>query len=169
MNRTSKILLAIGSGIGAFALGRYVYKTLYLATLWDFEVISVRHTSILPRLDGVMEFAIINKSDVRLEMRNLDLKIIASGVQIGQIQQPATLIVAPNGRSTISIKLSVGYSALVKALGSTYKSIKSFSDFPIDVVGTVQLKGVFGFITLPIEYLTSGQELYDEYGKDLLK
>ena len=169
MNRTSKILLAIGSGLGAFALGRYVYKSLYLATLWDFEVISVRHTSIFPRLDGVMEFAIINKSDVRLEMRNLDLKIIASGVQIGQIKQPATLIVAPNGRSTISIKLSVEYSALVKALGSTYKSIKSFSDFPIDVVGTIQIKGVFGFITLPIEYLTSGQEIYDEYGKELLK
>lgn len=169
MNRTSKILLAIGSGLGAFALGRYVYKSLYLATLWDFEVISVRHTSILPRLDGVMEFAIINKSDVRLEMRNLDLKIIASGVQIGQIKQPATLIVAPNGRSTISIKLSVSYSALVQALGSTYKSIKSFSDFPIDVVGTIQIKGVFGFITLPIEYLTSGQEIYDEYGKELLK
>ena len=162
MNKTSKILLAIGSGLGAIALGRYVYKTLYLASQWDFEVVSVRHTSIFPRLDGVLEFEIINKSDVRLEMRNIDLKVLASGVVIGSIKQDANITIAPNGRSAFSIKVSVEYKALVKALGATYKSIKSFSDFPIDVVGTIQTKGLFGYATLPIEYLTSGQEIYNE-------
>lgn len=169
MNRTSKILLAIGSGLGAFALGRYVYKSLYLASLWDFEVISIRHTSILPRLDGIMEFAIINKSAVRLEMRNLDLKVITSGIQIGQISQNSNLSIAPNGQTTISIKIGVNYGALIKALGATYKSVKSFSDFPISIVGTIDVKGLFGYITLPITYTTSGQELYDEYGKNILK
>lgn len=169
MNRTSKILLAIGSGLGAFALGRYVYKSLYLASLWDFEVISIRHTSILPRLDGIMEFAIINKSAVRLEMRNLDLKVITSGIQIGQISQDSNLSIAPNGRTTISIKIGVEYRALIKALGATYMSVKSFSDFPISIVGTIDVKGLFGYITLPITYTTSGQELYDEYGKTILK
>jgi LEA14-like dessication related protein len=169
MNNTSKVLLAIGSGLGAFALGRYVYKSLYLASLWDFEVISIRHTSILPRLDGILEFAIINKSAVRLEMRNLDLKVITSGIQIGQISQDSNLNIAPNGRTTISIKIGVEYKALIKALGATYRSVKSFSDFPIDVRGTIDVKGVFGYIALPIRYTTSGQELYDEYGKNILK
>lgn len=169
MNRTSKILLAIGSGLGAFALGRYVYKSLYLVSLWDFEVISIRHTSILPRLDGIMEFAIINKSNVRLEMRNLDLKVITSGIQIGQISQDSNLSIAPNGRSTISIKIGVEYRALIKALGATYQSVKSFSDFPITIVGTIEIKGLIGYFTLPIRYTTSGQELYDEYGKTILK
>lgn len=169
MNKTSKILLAIGSGLGAIALGRYVYKSLYLVSLWDFEVISVRHTSILPRLDGIMEFAIINKSAVRLEMRNLDLRVITSGIQIGQISQDSNLSIAPNGRSTISIKIGVEYRALIKALGATYQSVKSFSDFPINIVGTIDVKGVFGYITLPIKYTTSGQEIYDEYGKTILK
>jgi LEA14-like dessication related protein len=113
-------------------------------------------------LDGVLEFEIINKSDVRLEMRNIDLKVLASGVVIGSIKQDANITIAPNGRSAFSIKVSVEYKALVKALGATYKSIKSFSDFPIDVVGTIQTKGLFGYATLPIEYLTSGQEIYNE-------
>jgi LEA14-like dessication related protein len=169
MNNTSKVLLAIGSGLGAFALGRYVYKTIFLASLWDFEVISIRHTSILPRLDGILEFAIINKSNVRLEMRNLDLKVITSGIQIGQISQDSNLSIAANGRTTISIKIGVEYKALIKALGATYRSVKSFSDFPVDIDGTIDVKGVFGYITLPIRYTTSGQELYDEYGKNILR
>lgn len=162
MNKTSKVLLAIGSGLGAFALGRYVYKSLYLASQWDFEVISVRHTSIFPTLDGILEFEIINKSNVILEFRNINLDVVVSGVRIGGINQEAKILIKPNGRTQIAIKVSVKYQELIKALGSTYKSIKSFNDFPIDVVGTIQMKGLLGFMTLPIEYQTSGQEVYGQ-------
>lgn len=162
MNKTSKILLAIGSGLGAFALGRYVYKTLYLASQWTYKVVSIRHTSIFPRLEGVLEFEIRNKSDVRLEFRNIDINVFASGVKIGNISQKATILIAPNNTSGFSIKIGIEYKLILKALGETYKSISSFKDFPIDVKGTIQLKGVFGWVTLPIEYLTSGQEVYSQ-------
>jgi LEA14-like dessication related protein len=162
MNKTSKILLAIGSGVGAFALGRYVYKTLYLASQWSYKVVSVRHTSIFPRLEGVLEFEIKNKSDIRLEFRNINLNIFASGVKIGSITQFANMMISPNGTSGFSIKIGVEYKSLVQALGATYKSITSFQDFPIDVKGSIQLKGVFGWMTLPIEYMTSGTEVYSK-------
>jgi LEA14-like dessication related protein len=161
MNKTSKILLAVGAGLGAFALGRFVYKSLYLASKWQYKVLSVRHTSIFPRLDGVLEFEIINKSDVILEMRRLDLGVFVSSVRIGKIYQEQEIAIAPDSRTKVSIQLSVEYKALLNSLGSTYKTFKSFKDFPIDVIGSIQVKGVLGYVTLPIKYLTTGKEVYN--------
>lgn len=162
MNRTSKTLLIIGGGLGAFALSRYVYKTLVLANKWDFEYKGIRPISAYPNLEGELLLDIINVSDVRLEMRNIRLEAFVSKVKVGFIQQ-SELIIAPNGRSLIKIRLKVDYGNLVKALGSGFRDVVKFSDVPIQILGYVDVKGLFGFMTVPVNYKTSGKELKQMY------
>lgn len=162
MNRTSKTLLIIGGGLGAFALSRYVYKTLVLANKWDFEYKGIRPISAYPNLEGELLLDIINVSDVRLEMRNIRLEAFVSKVKVGFIQQ-SELIIAPNGRSLIKIRLKVDYGNLVKALGSGFRDIVKFSDVPVQILGYVDVKGLFGFMTVPVNYKTSGKELKQMY------
>jgi hypothetical protein len=164
MNKTSKTLLMIGGGLGAFALSRYLYKTLVLADKWDFEYKGIRPISAYPNLEGELLLDIINVSDVRLELRNVRLEAFVSRVKVGYIQQEE-LNIAPNGRSLIKIRLKVDYGNLVKALGSAFKDIKTFSDVPVQILGFVEAKGLFGWMTLPVNYKTTGKELkqmYDE-------
>jgi hypothetical protein len=162
MNRTSKTLLIIGGGLGAFALSRYVYKTLVLANKWDFEYKGIRPISAYPNLEGELLLDIINVSDVRLEMRNIRLEAFVSKVKVGFIQQ-SELIIAPNGRSLIKIRLKVDYGNLVKALGSGFRDVVKFSDVPVQILGYVDVKGLFGFMTVPVNYKTSGKELKQMY------
>ena len=162
MNRTSKTLLIIGGGLGAFALSRYVYKTLILAKKWDFEYKGIRPISAYPNLEGELLLDIINVSDVRLEMRNIRLEAFVSKVKVGFIQQ-SELIIAPNGRSLIKIRLKVDYGNLVKALGSGFRDVVKFSDVPVQILGYVDVKGLFGFMTVPVNYKTSGKELKQMY------
>jgi hypothetical protein len=162
MNRTSKTLLIIGGGLGAFALSRYVYKTLILANKWDFEYKGIRPISAYPNLEGELLLDIINVSDVRLEMRNIRLEAFVSKVKVGFIQQ-SELIIAPNGRSLIKIRLKVDYGNLVKALGSGFRDVVKFSDVPVQILGYVDVKGLFGFMTVPVNYKTSGKELKQMY------
>jgi hypothetical protein len=61
--------------------------------------------------------------------------------------------------------LKVDYGNLVRALGSAFKDVKTFSDVPVQILGFVEAKGLFGYMTLPVNYKTSGKELkqmYDE-------
>ena len=162
MNRTSKTLLIIGGGLGAFALSRYVYKTLILANKWDFEYKGVRPISAYPNLEGELLLDIINVSDVRLEMKNIRLEAFVSKIKVGFIQQ-SELIIAPNGRSLIKIRLKVDYGNLVRALGSGFRDIVKFSDVPVQILGYVDVKGLFGFMTVPVNYKTSGKELKQMY------
>jgi len=165
MKPASKILLAIGGGIGAFALSRYVYKTIILANQWDFEFVSITPTGVYPSLDGELVMKIINVSNVRLDMRNINFEVYSAGVKIGQIVNPKEINIAPNKNSFINVKLKVEYKNLLKALGSSYQAIKTLKDVPIDIRGTLELKGFLGWATLPITYSTSGKELkqmYDE-------
>ena len=162
MNRTSKTLLIIGGGLGAFALSRYVYKTLILANKWDFEYKGIRPISAYPNLEGELLLDIINVSDVRLEMRNIRLEAFVSKIKVGFIQQ-SELIIAPNGRSLIKIRLKVDYGNLVRALGSGFRDVVKFSDVPVQILGYVDVKGLFGFMTVPVNYKTSGKELKQMY------
>ena len=166
MNTSSKILIAIGGGLGAFALGRYVYKTIILANKWDFEFVSITPTGVYPTLDGDLVMKIINVSDVRLDIRNIDLKVFSAGVLIGQIQNPNELFISPNANSLITVKLKVNYKNLLSALGSAYKAIRTIKDVPIDIVGTLELKGFLGWNKLPITYSTSGKELKELYDEN---
>jgi hypothetical protein len=165
MKTASKILIAVGGGLGAFALSRYVYKTVVLANQWDFEFVSITPTGIYPSLDGELVMKIINVSNVRLDMRNINFDVFSAGVKIGQIVNPKEINIAPNGNSFINVKLKVEYKNLLKALGSSYQAVKTLKDVPIDIRGTLELKGFLGWTTLPITYSTSGKELkamYDE-------
>lgn len=162
MNRTSKTLLIIGGGLGAFALSRYVYKTLILANKWDFEYKGIRPISAYPNLEGELLLDIINVSDVRLEMRNIRLEAFVSKIKVGFIQQ-SELIIAPNGRSLIKIRLKVDYGNLVRALGSGFRDVVKFSDVPVQILGYVDVKGLFGYMSVPVNYKTSGKELKQMY------
>jgi len=162
MNRTSKTLLIIGGGLGAFALSRYVYKTLILANKWDFEYKGIRPISAYPNLEEELLLDIINVSDVRLDMKNIRLEAFVSKIKVGFIQQ-SELIIAPNGRSLIKIRLKVDYGNLVKALGSGFRDVVKFSDVPVQILGYVDVKGLFGYMTVPVNYKTSGKELKQMY------
>jgi hypothetical protein len=53
----------------------------------------------------------------------------------------------------------------VRALGSAFKDVRTFSDVPVQLLGFVEAKGLFGWMTIPVNYKTSGKELkqmYDE-------
>lgn len=166
MNNPSKLFLVIGGGLMSFAILRYVYKNIILATDLDYSLQNVSITSIKPNLQGVITLSIINKSDIKLNLRNLNIKAFVSGFMLGELKQTSEITISAQGRSMVSLIFNVTPDNLTQNIKEILVNVISKKDIPIDFVGQVDAKSWLGYVTLPLKYSTSGKDLkslYDEY------
>lgn len=166
MDKTSKFLLAVGGGLGAFAIFRYVYKTISLAQRMELQYEGFIIKTITPELSGVVTMNILNKSDLTLTIKNVDIKLFAGTAEVGSLVQPRELSILPNGKSLIRLNINVNYQSVIDGFGQIKNAIKSTNDLPIDIIGNADVKSIFGWVKMPLKYSTSGKDLkalYDQY------
>ena len=166
MEKASKILLAIGGVVGAFAIFRYVYKTVSLAQRMELEYEGFIIKTVTPQLSGVVSLNIVNKSDLTLTLKNVDIKLFAGNAEIGSLVQTKELDILPNGKSLIRLNININYESVIDGFGQIKNIIKTTNDLPIDIIGVADIKSIFGWVKMPLKYSTTGKDLkalYDTY------
>jgi len=166
MDKASKVLLIVGGGLGAFAIFRYVYKTISLAEKMELKYEGFIIKNITPQLSGVVSLNIVNKSDLTLTLKNIDIKLFAGTAEIGSLVQSKELDILPNGKSLLRLNININYESVFEGFGQIKDIIKSKNDLPIDIIGVADVKSILGWVKIPLKYSTTGKDLkalYDTY------
>ncbi len=166
MDKVAKTLLLIGGGVASYAILRYAYKTISLAQKMEVGYEGFIIKSITPELSGVVTLYIKNVSDLTLTIKNVDVKLFAGNVEVGSLTQSQELSILPNKKSLLRLNININYDSVKEGFGQIKGIISDTGNLPIDVVGVLDLKSIFGWIKMPIKYSTTGKDLkalYDQY------
>ena len=158
-----KVLLISGASLFAVALGRYVSRNVLLANKWDFNYKGFEINQIYPSpiVTAIIEFK--NVSDLTVTIKDIDISVFTDDVQIGKVYQPEEITIAPNGSSTVKFKLEFNAKNAIKGWSTLITEGIKKKDLPMDFVGTFRTKTLFGYVSVPVKYSTTGKNLYKLY------
>lgn len=169
MNTKKVAFLALGA-VAAGLAGHYVVSNYRKATDFDFEFKGLIPTqadlfSTNPKISGRATMGILNRSDIKAEIKDIDIQVFSQGVRLGAIRQPAIINIPAKSTFNLTVEVSADPKSMAdnwRTLLSTYIATKNI---PMDFVGRLKVRTILGFITIPIRYSTSGKDLYDLYKK----
>lgn len=162
-----KRYIYVGASLVAFSvLARTLYKNIYLARQWDFRTTGFRIDKFKP-LTVTQKIEFINKSNFKLTIKNIQFGVFSNGIKIGEIiQLPEQTI---SGKSFSPLQITYALNPKLKS-GEERKQLEILAgkalankDLELDFVGSVDVKGVFGFLRVPIKYLSTGKTLISIY------
>lgn len=162
-----KKLYVIGSAtIVAAILLRMLYKNLYLANQWDFNMGTFNIKSLKPLIiTQTIDF--INKSNFKLTVKNIKLGVFSNDIKIGQIDRANEQTIGSKGISKFTLEYalspSFGNQAVKEAITKVASTYLETKDLPVDFVGNLEVKTTFGFVRVPVRYSSSGKNLYKLY------
>ena len=168
MNTLSKGLLIVGGGLASYALLNYAYKNVMLVSKLDYSIVNVQITKLLPTIEGFASIVIKNKSQIGIDVRKVDLKLFLDNVEMGSVLQTKPTSIKPDGQSIIKGIVKIEAVNIVDNAKQLFSTIKMTSDIPVDLVGNLEIKSIFGWVKIPVTYSTTGKNLkalYDEYYK----
>lgn len=168
MNNLSKGLLIVGGGLASYALINYAYKNVILVGKLDYKIVNVQITKLLPTIEGFASIVITNKSQIGVDVRNVDLKLFLDNVEVGSVLQNKPTSIKPDSQSIIKGFIKIEATNIVNNAKQLFSTIKTTSDVPVDLIGNLQIKSLFGWVRIPVTYSTTGKNLkalYDEYYK----
>jgi LEA14-like dessication related protein len=160
-----KKLLIIGGATIIAAVGlRTLYKNIYLAGQWDFNMGTFNLEGTKPfTISQTIEF--INKSNLKIDIRNVNLGVFTNGARIGTIKEPAEQIISGKGISKFKVNYvlnpSLNNQKTTEAISKAVASYLQTKDIPIDFVGYMEVKTPFGFTQVPIRWSSTGKNLYN--------
>ena len=86
---------------------------------------------------------------------------LTSGISfIRKVFQPDTITIAPNGSTNVKFKLEFSAGNAIKGWSTLIANALQKKDLPMDFIGTFKTKTLFGFLSVPVRYSTSGKNLY---------
>lgn len=157
-----KLLIIGGATIVAAIAFRTLYKNLYLASQWDFNMGTFGLKSLKP-LIVTQTIDFINKSNFKLTVKNIQIGVFSQDIQIGKIDRAEEQTIGPKGISKFTLEyaltptLNQAAKDAITKVASTYLATK---DLPVDFVGSLDVKTPFGFVTVPVRYSSTGKNLY---------
>ena len=168
MNNLSKGLLIVGGGLASYALINYAYKNVMLVGKLDYKIVNAQITKLLPSIEGFASIVITNKSQIGVDVRNVDLKLFLDNVELGSVFQNKPTSIKPDGKSIIKGIIKIEATNIVENAKQLFTTIKTTSDIPVDLVGNLEIKSLLGWVKIPVTYSTTGKNLkalYDKYYK----
>jgi hypothetical protein len=87
---------------------------------------------------------------------------------MGSVLQTKPTSIKPDGQSIIKGIVRIEAVNIIDNVRQLFSTIKTTSDIPVDLVGNLEIKSIFGWIKVPVTYSTTGKnlkDLYDEYYK----
>ena len=89
--------LYIGGAVVAVAvLGRILYKNIYLAGKWDFNIGRFKIDKFKP-LTVTQTIEFINKSNFKVTVKDINIEVLTQGVKIGSIVKNEEQTIAGKG------------------------------------------------------------------------
>lgn len=169
MNTKKIAFLALGA-VAAGLAGHFVVSNYRKATDFDFDFKGFIPTqadlfSANPKIAGRATMGILNKSDIKAEIKDIDIQVFSQGARLGSISQPGLVVIPAKGTFNLTVEVSADPKSIAdnwRTLLSTYIASKNI---PMDFVGKLKVKTLLGFVKIPIRYSTSGKDLYDLYKK----
>jgi len=155
-----KVLLISGASLFAVALGRYVYRNILLANKWDFFYKRFEINQVYPSPIVTVTIEFKNVSDLTVTIKDIDISVFTEDVQIGKVFQPEQVVIAPNGSTEVKFKLEFSAGNAIKGWSTLIANAIKNKDLPMDFVGTFKTKTLFGFLSVPVRYSTTGKNLY---------
>ena len=158
-----KLLIIGGATIVAAIALRTLYKNLYLAGQWDFNMGSFGVKSFKPLvITQTIDF--INKSNLKLTVKNIKIGVYSNNIRIGQIDRANEQTIGPKGISKFTLEYALtptlGTQAAKDAITKVASTYLQTKDLPVDFVGSLDVKTPFGFVTVPVRYSSTGKNLY---------
>lgn len=158
-----KLLIIGGATIVAAIAFRTLYKNLYLAGQWDFNMGSFGIKSFKPLvITQTIDF--INKSNLKLTVKNIKIGVYSNDIRIGQIDRANEQTIGPKGISKFTLEYALtptlGNQAAKDAITKVASTYLQTKDLPVDFVGSLDFKTPFGFVTVPVRYSSTGKNLY---------
>lgn len=159
--------LYIGGAVVAVAvLGRILYKNIYLAGQWDFNIGTFKIDKWKP-LTVTQTIEFINKSNLKVTIKDLNLEVLTQGVKIGSIVKNEEQTIAGKGISPFQVTYVVDANLKDKKASQAIRELASAilakEDLPLDFAGTVKIKTFLGWTKVPIMYSSTGKTLYQMY------
>jgi LEA14-like dessication related protein len=159
--------LYIGGAVVAVAvLGRILYKNIYLAGKWDFNIGRFKIDKFKP-LTVTQTIEFINKSNFKVTVKDINIEVLTEGVKIGSIVKNEEQTIAGKGVSPFQVTYVLDASLKDKKASQVIRQLISNllnkQDLPLDFVGTIKVKGLLGYTKVPIFYSTTGKTLYQMY------
>ena len=159
--------LYIGGAVVAVAvLGRILYKNIYLAGKWDFNIGRFKIDKFKP-LTVTQTIEFINKSNFKVTVKDINIEVLTQGVKIGSIVKNEEQTIAGKGVSPFQVTYVVDASLKDKktsqAIGELASAILAKEDLPLDFAGTVKIKTFLGWSKVPVMYSSTGKTLYQMY------
>jgi len=159
----NKSLYLIGGVAITAILGRIVYKNLYLAGQWDFRMGTFALKTLKP-LTITQTIDFINKSNIKVKVKDIQITALTNGVKIGEINAPEEQEIEGKGFSPFTITYvlnpNLGDQKVKDALTKSVASYLNTKDIPVDFIGRVKVKTLFGYTEIPIRYSSTGKNLY---------
>jgi LEA14-like dessication related protein len=158
-----KLLIIGGATIVAAIALRTLYKNLYLAGQWDFNMGSFGVKSFKPLvITQTIDF--INKSNLKLTVKNIKIGVYSNNIRIGQIDRANEQTIGPKGIPKFTLEYALtptlGNQAAKDAITKVASTYLQTKDLPVDFVGSLDVKTPFGFVTVPVRYSSTGKNLY---------
>ncbi len=140
-----------------------MYYLLYLAGQWDFNMGSFGVKSFKPLvITQTIDF--INKSNLKLTVKNIKIGVYSNNIRIGQIDRANEQTIGPKGISKFTLEYALtptlGNQAAKDAITKVASTYLQTKDLPVDFVGSLDVKTPFGFVTVPVRYSSTGKNLY---------
>ena len=158
-----KLLIIGGATIVAAIALRTLYKNLYLAGQWDFNMGSFGVKSFKP-LVITQSIDCSNKSNLKLTVKNIKIGVYSNDIRIGQIDRANEQTIGPKGISKFTLEYALtptlGNQAAKDAITKVASTYLQTKDLPVDFVGSLDVKTPFGFVTVPVRYSSTGKNLY---------
>jgi len=158
-----KLLIIGGATVVAAIAFRTLYKNLYLASQWDFNMGTFGIKSLKPLvITQTIDF--INKSNFKLTVKNIKIGVYSNDIRIGQIDRANEQTIGPKGISKFTLEYALtptlGNQAAKDAITKVASTYLQTKDLPVDFVGTLEVKTPFGFVSVPVRYSSTGKNLY---------
>ena len=159
--------LYIGGAVVAVAvLGRILYKNIYLAGKWDFNICRFKIDKFKP-LTVTQTIEFINKSNFKVTVKDINIEVLTQGVKIGSIVKNEEQTIAGKGVSPFQVTYVVDASLKDKKTSQAIRELASAilakEYLPLDFAGTVKIKTFLGWSKVPIMYSSTGKTLYQMY------
>ena len=155
-----------GAGVAVAVLGRILYKNIYLAGKWDFNIGRFKIDKFKP-LTVTQTIEFINKSNFKVTVKDINIEVLTQGVKIGSIVKNEEQTIAGKGVSPFQVTYVVDASLKDKKTSQAIRELASAilakEDLPLDFAGTVKIKTFLGWSKVPIMYSSTGKTLYQMY------
>lgn len=149
-----KILLITGGALLVGGTAMYLKKQYDLSQNIEFSFSGLKIVNLsltgLSRFNA--DFDIINKGDLKLDVKNLAISIYAGKNYLTTINKPSEVTIVPNGKTLLDSGFSLNLPQVIRDGIAEVKSANDWKNIPLTFKGSIKVKQFGIWINVPFKF-----------------